>query len=232
MEKTKEEDKEMHPGPQDGDPGNEPDEGAEVDQPEEKKQEPDPLAYLKDEVRRLSGELQTLRATNRPPEDAGKKKEAEPEPEWDKILFEQPKEAVALLRKQIKEEITSEMQGRYTTDQNQRQFWNGFFEQNPDLRQDRDLVEVTMHANLAELGNMKVEEAATRLAELTRERILRYSGDKQNGGKKKPQAEGANPPRPKNKTPEEKKPATLAEIIKARRAKHSAPSPGNRGSAA
>lgn len=221
-------------GPQDGDPITS-DEEEEVEEPPEtgkKKAEPiDPTKFLTDQITELRREMLQLRTQRDKKEETPKEKEKEPE--WGKALFEDPENTIAALRKSIREEITKDLRTDYQTDQNQRQFWNGFFERHPDLRPDRDLVEVTMHANMDKLGNLAVEEASDKLAELTRERILRYSGadDGRKGGKKKPLAEGANPPR---KAAEQKKPegpVTLSQIIKARRAAHNAP-PGKRGSAA
>lgn len=208
-------------------------EKGEDDAEEQPAQKPDPVQFLRDQVRDLTRDLQTLRDSRRnetaPP---GQPRKEEPDPELDKMLFEKPKEALAILRKSIKDEVTRELQSSYRQDQNTQQFWSGFFERHPDLRGDRDLVEVTLNSNLSELGGLKVEAASDRLADLTRERILRYQGPTDKTAKKKAQAEGNNPPRPGKKQSEPAKAVTLSEIIKARRAARSGPPPGNRGSAA
>lgn len=200
------------------------------DQPEVAKP-PDPILQLQEQIRELRREVGERR--NAPPPKEEPPPKVEEEIQWDKLLFENPKEAVAKLRSSIKEEVTNSLRDSYTQDQNTRQFWTGFFDKYPELKVDKDLVEVTLHANISSLGNLKVEDAADKLAELTRDRILRYSGKhSENGVRKKPQAEGANPPRPRGKREEPAKPITLSQIIKARRAQKTAPPPGNRGSAA
>ena len=133
--------------------------------------------------------------------------------DWGNLMFQDPDKAAQLLKEEAKREIREEMTTTYQRDQGQRQFWQEFYEAHPDLKEDRDLVTTTLNGNLADLANIPVEQAMGKLAELTRNRILRY----RNKPTQRARAEGAAPPTPRRVEPDVKVP-TLGDVIKARRA--------------
>jgi hypothetical protein len=164
--------------------------------------------------RRHADEIASLRRANPPPREA-----AAPPPEDDnleQLLFTEPKKAVQKIREQVSREIEQTLTRKYTQDQNNQKFWNSFDEKFPDLKGDRDLVEMTMNANLANLANIPVEDAMEKLAELTRTRISRYTKSRPQG--RRPFAEGATPPMPPRQQQEEEAPASLSDIVRRRRA--------------
>src|SRR5262245_50635158 len=145
-------------------------------------------------------------------------REATPPEEDDvaQLLFNDPKAAVAKIRQQVGQEIEGRLTQRYTQDQNNIKFWAAFDEAYPDLKGDRDLVELTMNANLSTLANIPVEDAMEKIAELTRGRISRYTKSRPQG--RRPFAEGASPPMPPRQQAEEEKPPSLSDIVRRRRA--------------
>lgn len=178
------------------------------------KEEPDWKAEfhaLQLKLSRLEGETNALKAPKAPA------KKAE-EPDWEELLFTDPKAAVALIKKTIRDEVIGEVSQSYRKDQGEKEFWGDFYAKNADLKEDDDLVKTTLQKNLGELADLPVAKAAERLAELTRERIMRYTGQAPKGGKKAV-TEGAGQPTAGKKAPEPQAALTLSDIIKARRAK-------------
>ena len=194
-----------------------PDEEEEATPPSPKGEE-DPVKALQarmlDMEKRHSEELAALRRQIPPvqPKTPAPGR-VEQKTDWGSLMFQDPDKAAQLLKEQAKNEIREEMTSTYQRDQGQRQFWQEFYEAHPDLKEDRDLVTTTLNGNLSDLANIPVEQAMERLAELTRNRILRY----RNKPTQRARAEGANAPSPKPREPEPKVP-TLGDVIKARRA--------------
>jgi len=162
--------------------------------------------------RRHAEEIASVRRQAPPP------RETTPPEEDDvaQLLFNDPKAAVAKIRQQVGQEIEGRLTQRYTQDQNNIKFWAAFDEAYPDLKGDRDLVELTMNANLSTLANIPVEDAMEKIAELTRGRISRYTKSRPQG--RRPFAEGASPPMPPRQQGEEEKPPSLSDIVRRRRA--------------
>jgi hypothetical protein len=160
--------------------------------------------------RRHSEELANLRRQAPPPRDV-------PPPEdLGALLFSEPRKAIQKIREEVGQEIEQKLTRKYQQDQNNLRFWKTFDDQFPDLKNDRDLVELTMNANLSELANIPVEDAMERIAELTRDRIQRYTKSRPQG--RRPYAEGSSPPMPPRQQQEEEKPPSLSELVRRRRA--------------
>lgn len=177
---------------------------------------------LKLVVARLQGELNVLKSSRNASPEPEKKKEGPVERDWEQLIFEDTKNAIKLLRQDIRAEITSELRGEYQRDTSDRQFWSDFYAANEDLKTDDDLVKATLGKNMASLANLPVSEASKKLADLTRERILRYKGgevDKKN--LKKAKTEGAAAPGGRKPAPEAPKILSLGDVIRARRAARS-----------
>jgi hypothetical protein len=189
------------------------DENDEDDEPNtpEPKQTPDEVAALK-------ADLEDLRRRIPPasPAPAPAPKTEDDEPDWDKLLYDDPKAAMRLHGERVAAKVKQELTATYQREKGQETFWKNFYDKNKDLKNDHDLVEVTLKGNLNDLANIPVEKAMEKLADLTRDRILRYAGGKPKGGSKKAVAEGAAAPSAPKATPEPNAPSSLSDIIKAR----------------
>lgn len=182
---------------------------------------PDPNADLKSRLDRLERENQDLRRLIPPPTPKGPVDPASDpidEVDWDKELFADPKATIRKAINMATERTEKKLRAEYQRDTGTKAFWDKFYGMHPDLRQDHDLVEITLNSNIADLANIRVEDAYTRLADLTRQRILRYAGGAART-KPKARAEGAGavpstPPAPKD---EPKKVTSLTDLIRSRR---------------
>jgi hypothetical protein len=163
--------------------------------------------------RRHSEEMANVRRQAPPPREA-----TPPPPEDDlaQLLFTEPQKAIAKIREQVGQEIEGKLTQKYVQDQNNIKFWSAFDERFPDLKGDRDMVEMLMNQNLSTLANIPVEDAMEKIAELTRSRIQRYTKSRPKGPR--PFAEGANPPMPPRQQEEDEKPPSLSDIVRRRRA--------------
>lgn len=194
------------------------------DKEEEKKTEQKPagktveerLHDLELENARLSGELS---ARNRQPETKKKAADPEPEPDWEQLLFEKPGEAVKMIKASVRKDVEAELTGKYEADQGTKTFWTEFYAKNDDLKEDQDMVDAVLRANMQTLGDMPVSKAQEKLADLTRERIMKYTGVKKEPGGKKAIAEGEGKPTPKAEDKKDDRPTTLSDLIRARRVK-------------
>jgi hypothetical protein len=141
---------------------------------------------------------------------------AEEEPDWENLIFSNPKEAVRLIREGAVKETESKLRGEYQRDQSTSKFWSDFNKAHPDLAEDGDLVDLMLQKHLAAIADLPVREAMDRLADLTRKRIMALSG---NGSRPKSRAvvEGASPPSSKKPVAEKSRPVTLSDLIKGRR---------------
>ena len=206
--------------PQDGDEYIDNIDDTDVGDPDPEPDEPDedPLAGLTRQVEALRRDNEALKKQIPPaqPKPAG---DPPKDTDWNNLLFTDPKEAVKQIKKEAREEITRELRGEYTRNESQRAFWRKFYTKNKDLRQDHDLVELTLNGNLGELANIPVETAMERLGDLTRQRILRYTGKAASNRGNKARVEGSGAPTPPRQTEEDNEPVRLSDIIKARRAK-------------
>jgi hypothetical protein len=183
------------------------------------------LEELRTRVERAESEVATLRRATPP---AAPKAPAGPDPdeEWmnskqfEEDLFKSPAETLkrrdAIMAKRIKKDLQTE----YQRDQGTVRFWDNFYGKYPELKADRDLVEVTLNSHLADLANIPVDSAYEKLAELTRDRILRYAGGKSR--KPKARAEGADPPKPKVAEEEKPQSVSLGSVIRNMRASKTA----------
>jgi hypothetical protein len=207
--------------PQHGDPAPmdpvDGDEGGDDDE-EEDEGEPEPKGETADQkVARLEAEMADLRRRIPPTEvKAPPPPKEDEEPDWDKMLYDNPKEAMRLHGERVAARVKADLTRDYQKEQGTKVFWDKFYDKNKDLKQDQDLVETTLKSNLNDLANIPVEDAMKKLADLTRDRIMRYAGGKPKGGGKKAVAEGSSPPSAPRATPEPDAPSSLSDIIKAR----------------
>lgn len=220
----------MGPLPEDGEEYHEdvtlPDDDDDNNEPEAPKPPVDPrdaeLAALRATVDGLQASINSLRAPAPAPAPTPK----EPEIDWEDLMFKDPKEYNRLLRENVKKEIANELRGEYQKDQGTKDFWNAFYTDHPDLKGDDDLVKTILNSNLSDLAPMPVKAAGDKLAELTRARILKYTGGKMPAGKKVV-TEGAGSPTPPKKETQPNAVVSLSDLLRARRAKRM-----NKGTAA
>lgn len=205
--------------PQDGDiHGDTPEPEADIPGPDNA---PDPLAEIKTQMADLKRQNDELRRQIPPaqPKQVVTPPDDDPEPDWDKLLFADPKQALRLHGERVAKQVSKELTAQYQKDRGTSEFWNRFYAANPDLRVDSDLVETTLNSNLHNLANIPVEDAYGRLAELTRERILRYAGGAAKERRPKARAEGAGrgPPTPPPPPAPDTTVTRLSDVLRTRR---------------
>jgi len=202
---------------------------ADDDEDDEDEDEPEPkedaitrqFAEMSRQIGQLQEQNEHLRRSI-PPVMA---REAAPEPEdeepdWDEMLFKDPKAALKLHGERVAKSVERNLTKKYETDQSNTRFWSTFYEAHPDLKDDHDLVLATLNKHFSEVGGMRTDLAQEKLADLTRARILKYSGK---GGavpsKKSSRAriEGAAEPRKKPVQPKPENVTSLSSVIKRRR---------------
>jgi len=118
----------------------------------------------------LERERYTAQTQQAPQPEAPKKKASE-------LIFEDPDAALRLHEQEIVQKIRAEDQAK----QAERQWWDGFYSKNKDLSEDRDLVDFAMNKHWDELRALHPDQAASRLADYTRETLVRFR--KTNGNK-------------------------------------------------
>jgi len=181
-------------------------------------QEPDPFADLRREMDALRRDNESLRRAI-PPAAPAPAPEPEAEPDWETLIFQDPKEALRLHGERIREQTKRELRGEYQQEQGTQRFWEEFYREHSDLSDDHDLVSSTMNKHIAEIANLPVSEAMDRLADLTRQRIVKYSKRGGESRRTRAIAEGSNAPTPRAAAVPETNVTTLSSLIKARRAK-------------
>lgn len=141
-----------------------------------------------------------------------------PKTSYKDLIFTDPDKAVEQIQKDAVEMATTQLRGQYERDQGQKKFWDKFYDKHKDLKEDQDLVELTLNSNLSSLANIPVDDAMKKLADLTRERIIRYSGGTRPKGKKAV-AEGSSPPSERRAPAIGAEVTSLGDVIRARRRK-------------
>lgn len=145
-----------------------------------------------------------------------------PKRDWEKMLFEDTENAVKTLTADITDEVTSKLTGAYQADVGLKEFWRDFWDENKDLKkdQDGDIAEIILNRNYKAMADLPVSEAIKKLGDLTRERIMKYTGAKKKepDPKEKARAEAGGERKPPKAEPEEDKIVSLGDLIKARRA--------------
>lgn len=173
---------------------------------------------------RIEREMELLRRENDdlrrrvPPANAREPEPEDEEPDWDELIFKSPKDAMRLVEERAVRKAETKLRQEYQQDQGTTQFWNDFYAAHRDLKDDDDIVQMVLSANLAKLGGMPVSDAMDELADLTRKRIMAYSNRKGRKPGDRTTVEGASAPSHRRSTPESPKVVTLSDIIKNRRA--------------
>jgi len=223
--------------PKKSDPGGFPEDGDEavIDPPEhneqadtedeeleelEEQERSDPVTAMQRQIDQMktdhAKEMADLRRTIPPvtPKEPAEK----PKTSYKDLIFTDPDKAVEQIQREAVEQATTQLRSQYERDQGQKKFWDGFYEKHKDLKEDKDLVELTLNSNLPTLANIPVDDAMKKLADLTRERIIRYSGGTRPKGKKAV-AEGSSPPSERRTPSIGAEVTSLGDVIRARRRK-------------
>jgi hypothetical protein len=216
--------------PEDGDelpvdpPENEdtpPEEEQQEEEDEEQEDKPDPLKDMQRQMDQMktdhAKEMADLRR-NIGPAAPKEPKEEKPKTSYKDLIFTDPDKAVEQIQNEAVEKATALLRGQYERDQGTQKFWAGFYEKHKDLKDDKDLVELTLNSNLPSLANIPVDDAMKKLADLTRERIIRYSGGTKRNGKKAV-VEGNSPPSERRPPAIGAEVTSLGDVIRARRRK-------------
>lgn len=184
----------------------------EGDDPEEE----DGLAEIRRELAALRQENAALRQSIPPSQPRQQQVEPEEEPNWEELIFSDPNQAMKLHGERVARQVESKLRAEYQREQSSSRFWNDFYKAHGDLKEDHDLVEATLSKNFSTLANIPVADAIEQLADLTRQRILRYSG-KAKKSRKRPTVEGSTTPRKVQAPAPKPQQTTLIDLIKARK---------------
>lgn len=142
---------------------------------------------------------------------------------WDEAIFANPKEALQRYGEIVEERVANRLRGEYQRERGQERFWDDFYKRHNDLirDQDGDIVQMLLNKNLNKFSNMPVDKAMDELADLTRQRIMQYTGKQRRV--KKAVSEGAAPPsttkRPDMTPKEPPKVRSMSDYIRERRLK-------------
>lgn len=214
--------------PQHGDeaPPEDEDQDLDDDLDDEFEEDDDELERPETRAERLERELRELKAENArianriPPAQVQQPAaEEEEEPDWENLIFTDPKKALDMRDERVRRQVTSELRGEYQREQSTARFWNDFYKANDDLKGDKDIVEMILNKNFSDLANVPIDQAMKKLADLTRQRVMKYSNNR--GGQRKRTravtAGASNSARPAAATKAAKPAASLSAIIKNRR---------------
>lgn len=177
---------------------------------------PDRMTALEAEITKLREDNNLLKRAI-PPAEPRREEVVEDDTDWDELLFSDPKEALRRHGEAVAERVKTELRAEYTKEQGTTKFWTDFDKAHGDLKGDRDLVEMTLGKNMAELANLPVPQAIDRLADLTRDRIMGYTRRTSDRKRSRAVAEGAAPPRTVAASTEKSNVTTLGDLLKARR---------------
>lgn len=138
--------------------------------------------------------------------------------DYDTELFTNPKGAVERLKAEIRKEITTEMRGEYNAAESSKTFWNTFYSENADLKDEKLIVTAVLNRDWAKLKDMDAPKAAKHLAEATKKEIMRLSGGKSASDPDFRGEEGGSNKGPKPKAPvdDSNTPKSLSAIIRDR----------------
>lgn len=176
----------------------------------------DPMAALTARMNALEAENANLRRAIPPAVPAPTAPASDPydDIDWETELYSNPKEALKKYGKIVKDEVSRDLTSKYQQERGQSKFWEDFYKDHKDLKDDHFLVQSTLSANMAALANVPVADAMNKLADLTRQNIMRYS---QKGAGRKARVEGNDPPQPRPQPREEPTVVTLGDILRSRR---------------
>lgn len=87
------------------------------------------------------------------------------------MLFENPAEALKLYKEHIINQVKTEITTTTKADQDKQAAWNNFYEANPELLEQKEMVEFTLEKNWNKLGSLEAAEGLQQLALLTKDKL-------------------------------------------------------------
>src|SRR3990167_7079118 len=109
--------------------------------------------------------------------------------DYSTLLFTDPNAALKTLRDGLKKEILAEVNAETTKFNSQKEFWNSFYEEFPELKGDDLVVRAVMGRDMAALAPLKIPATVKKLGEATQKHLMDRGGERKSA-KKTPQAEG------------------------------------------
>ncbi len=91
--------------------------------------------------------------------------------EIEESFYDKPKEVARKLYEKAKQDAKTEIETARVQEETRRRTWEGFYSQNQDLVENKDLVEFVLQKNFSDIGNLPAEKALKILAEKTRSLI-------------------------------------------------------------
>jgi hypothetical protein len=106
--------------------------------------------------------------------------ENEDEDDLETLLFTNPKKALSMLRKAVKEDLSEdlkEFKSKQDETKQQEQFWNEFWSANPDLNrsEDEEFVRHIFNKNFNKFSNMSVDQVIKKLGDTSRQEFMRLA---------------------------------------------------------
>lgn len=92
----------------------------------------------------------------------------------DEVLFENPSKVLNHFRQQVKQEIDLVN----SAEANRKNFWDGFYKENPDLNGKQDLVDAFVAKNWASWQTLKVDDFSKAVSSSTRTALKKMGLDK------------------------------------------------------
>lgn len=149
-------------------------------------------------------------------------------PDFNTLLFENPTKALEMHGQQIE----ARMEAKYRSEQASARMWTKFFEDHPDLSEERLLVQARFQADYEEIADLPTSKAMDVLADNVRRDILRISRKSRGAGSVTPlptnraTVEGATGERtapPPRANPDDEPTSLSAEIKRRAAARRRAP---------
>lgn len=148
------------------------------------------------EIDHLKGQVQTLSTVQKPA--AKKDDDDDDDDDINTKLFENPKEAInkvlAKFEKKIARQIEESMgkvDSKHAAEKQEKEFWNLFYTDNPDLKEHDFLARAILTRDFGKLGTKTVDEALKHIATETKKVLLKAGGKPADGAGKSRPVEGA-----------------------------------------
>jgi hypothetical protein len=103
---------------------------------------------------------------------------------YEELLFTDPNEALRLHGEEVADRVTKQITGAYQQDQSRQIFWNDFYEDSPELKEETHIVRMVMEQHWDVLKDLKGKTVRKKLAELTQKEILRLANKQKGIGSK------------------------------------------------
>lgn len=141
---------------------------------------------------------------------------ADQQPDFADLLFTNPNEALRIHGEMVEKRVSDRLYAEFRAFDGRREFWREFYTEYPDLKQAKELADLTLRSNMPALKDLPVDKAMEQLAGLTRARIQSYVPATRSG--KRATVEGAGAPLARGNRVQEPKVPSLSDIIRGKHA--------------